>query len=61
MSVVVGSVRSPSRGDLQFPAGEQWLPGEPTMFERYAAYLAIVILIWITAKQFLPALKKREV
>ena len=25
------------------------------MFEHYAAYLAIVILIWITAKQFLPA------
>jgi hypothetical protein len=47
-------------GSLQFFVGEQWLPGEPTMFERYAAYLAIVILIWITAKQFLPAAPKQE-
>jgi hypothetical protein len=28
------------------------------MFERYAAYLAIVILIWMTAKQFLPPRKQ---
>lgn len=47
-------------GRLQFLAGEQWLLGEPTMFERYAAYLAIVILIWIAAKQFLPAAPKQE-
>ena len=42
-------------------ASEQWLPGRPQPCSSMPLTSVIVILIWITAKQFLPARKSARI